>query len=401
MTQGVIFAPSFGNRPGKLIGRDDVISNFLEGLESPPGSKERAVLFLGQRGSGKTVLLLELADLARDKGFIVASPTIVSAGMQERIVEKLQDEGEKFLRMKKLKLTGGSLGAFGFSAGLQFSDTDRETKSFSYKLSKLCEALNSKGKGLLLLIDEVQANNADLKELIISYQELVGKNCNIAIALAGLPGAISSTLNDKVLTFLNRARKVELKALDITDVDLFYKQAFDAAGITLTDILRKQMAEATKGSPYMMQLVGHYVMKYAKGQRKVTEMECLAALRSAEEDFINDICRTALNTLSENDVKFLQAMAEDPEECWMADIAARMKVKADYVQIYKRRLVSAGVIEQHARGKVRFAMPYLRECLAGDLFMEEKECLMYFRSFSEAQKKRVLAYMRKLGSGDN
>ena len=226
MRSDTVFAPSFGNRPGQLIGREEMLRLCVEGLRSKSGAKERAVLLLGQRGSGKTVLLLELADRAEAEGYIVASPTIVSQGMLGRIVEKIQDEGEAFLRNSNKKLTGGNLGAFGFSVGLQFSESDRETKSFSYKLSKLCEALNSKGKGVLILIDEVQANSADLKELIISYQELVGKGCNAALVMAGLPAAVSGTLNDKVLTFLNRARKEPLPPLKTADVDAFYRQAF-------------------------------------------------------------------------------------------------------------------------------------------------------------------------------
>ena len=38
------------------------------------------MLMLGQRGSGKTVLLWELADRARKLGFVVATPTVASGG---------------------------------------------------------------------------------------------------------------------------------------------------------------------------------------------------------------------------------------------------------------------------------------------------------------------------------
>lgn len=60
-----IFSPSFGNRPSYLIGRGNVISTFMSGLEQEPGNRDRAMLMLGQRGSGKTVLLWELADRAQ------------------------------------------------------------------------------------------------------------------------------------------------------------------------------------------------------------------------------------------------------------------------------------------------------------------------------------------------
>ena len=46
-------------------------------LEQEPGNRDRAMLMLGQRGSGKTVLLWELADRARKLGFVVATPTVL------------------------------------------------------------------------------------------------------------------------------------------------------------------------------------------------------------------------------------------------------------------------------------------------------------------------------------
>ena len=83
-----IFSPSFGNRPSYLVGRGNVISTFISGLEQEPGNRDRAMLMFGQRGSGKTVLLWELADRARKLGFVVATPTVASEDMLERIVEK-------------------------------------------------------------------------------------------------------------------------------------------------------------------------------------------------------------------------------------------------------------------------------------------------------------------------
>ena len=35
-----IFSPSFGNRPSYLIGRSNVISTFMSGLEQEPGNRD-------------------------------------------------------------------------------------------------------------------------------------------------------------------------------------------------------------------------------------------------------------------------------------------------------------------------------------------------------------------------
>lgn len=113
-----VFSPSFGNRPSFLVGRSQLLSQLEQGLQSRPGSRERTVVVLGQRGSGKTVLLWELADRMRKQGFAVASPTIVADGMLERILEKLEDDCQLYAG-GKLHLAGGSVGALGFSAGIQ------------------------------------------------------------------------------------------------------------------------------------------------------------------------------------------------------------------------------------------------------------------------------------------
>lgn len=48
-----IFSPAFGNRPSYLVGRDQLLDRLLTGLSSTPGSRDRSVVMLGQRGSGK------------------------------------------------------------------------------------------------------------------------------------------------------------------------------------------------------------------------------------------------------------------------------------------------------------------------------------------------------------
>ena len=91
-SRDTIFSPAFGNRPAHLLGRDYLIDEIVASFSSRPGSKERATVLLGQRGYGKTVLLWELADRAREGGLAVASPTAVREGMVSRIAEKLQDD---------------------------------------------------------------------------------------------------------------------------------------------------------------------------------------------------------------------------------------------------------------------------------------------------------------------
>ena len=367
MISNTYFIPSFGNKPKELVGRSKEINTIISGLSSPVGSKERATLITGQRGYGKTVLLLELAERAAENGFITASPTVTSKGMLERIVEKIQDEGEKYLNASDLKLSGGTIGALGFTVGLQFDRDEQETKSFTYKLSKLCRALEAKGKGVLILVDEVQASSESLQELIIAYQELVGEGRNLAIAMAGLPGAVSSVLNNHVLTFLNRAGKIELGPLKDGDIRAYYTEAFSKTGLVVDNDEIEEAVKASMGSPYMMQLIGYYVTSYA-GEDGAVNADCLnKAINAAGKEFMTDICKTALNSLSDADINFIKAMAVDKDSSKINDISTRLGVSTDYVQRYKRRLIDSGIITQERRGEVKFAVPYLKDYILNSM----------------------------------
>lgn len=52
MLKDSVFSPSFGNRPSYLVGRDDVLHRFEQGLRSASGNRDRAMVLSGQRGSG-------------------------------------------------------------------------------------------------------------------------------------------------------------------------------------------------------------------------------------------------------------------------------------------------------------------------------------------------------------
>ena len=367
MRRDTVFSPSFGNRPSALVGREAVLREFANAMESDPGSRDRAIVLLGQRGSGKTVLLWEFADQVEKSGFVVASPTITADDMLERIVEKIQDQGERFIRRSSSRVTGGTVGALGFTVGLEFSREVTETKSAQYRLTQLARRLTAEGHGILILVDELQANSSEVRKLVSVYQEMVGERLNVAIALAGLPSAVSATLNDHMLTFLNRASRVALQPLAVDDVEPYLRNAFRTLGLCIPDSLVRRAAECTQGSPYLLQLIGHNVVMRAGDDGTVTEDNLSDALESAVRTFERDVCETTLAALSEKDVEFLEAMASDCPRSRVSDVAERTGVTVDYAQKYRKRLIDAGVIEPAGRGFVRFAVPYLQSYLsAGD-----------------------------------
>lgn len=356
-----IFQPTFGTRPVQYIGRDGAIEQFLEGLREPVGSRNRCTLYLGQRGMGKTALLLELSDRAQEEGYVVARVT-AHEGMPQAIIEQLQLNGSKFFNDDKRTIAGVTVGAFGFAFGLTFSESTERQYGFRAKMSLLCDKLAEKGKGALILIDEV-CTSAAMREVASAYQELVGDQKNIAIAMAGLPHSVSGVLNDKVLTFLNRATKVNLGLISTNLIRAYYDRAFRMVKIAVSDEILDRAARATRGFPYLMQLIGYYLIQYTLEGETVTKVIMDKAERAAMSDLDDNVFKPILNPLSDNDRVFLKAMACCGATVTTAKLQAKLGKGGPAIQPYRKRLLEAGVIEAPRRGELVFAVPYLSEYL--------------------------------------
>ena len=149
---------------------------------------------------------------------------------------------------------------------------------------------------------------------------------DVAVAFAGLPSAVSSTLKNKVLTFLNRSMKINLQPLRKSEIFSFYRTAFQENGIQITDELCKEASEATDGSPYMMQLIGHHIIKNITKDDEVTKEIIDTAIALSIEDYYNDICETVLKDLSGRDIEFLLAMSKDDKASKASDMIDRLNM---------------------------------------------------------------------------
>ena len=355
------FVPSFGNRPTRIVGREALVRSMLEGLKRPIGSRERCALVLGQRGMGKTALLLELAAHANEYGFIVAR---VSAGpsMLDDIIDAIQVEGGKLVSGTGTRLNNVSAGAFGFSVGLTFTKEVSESYGFRAKMSLLCDRLEASGTGVLVLIDEVQPNSDQMRQFAGTYQLLVGDGKNIAVVMAGLPSAISNVLNDEVLTFLNRAIRETLDVVSVGQVRAYYATTFKELGIAVTNDLLSRAAEVTRGFPYLLQLVGYYLVEYSGGE-SIDEEVFANAVESALMDLDHNVFDATLRPLSAGDVEFLCAMAPDGDVSTTAEVQRRFGGGKNRFQPYRARLIEAGVVCAPQRGVLEFTVPYLSEYL--------------------------------------
>ena len=359
-----VFLPAFGNKPETIVGRRAVTASFVDGLSCPIGHKQRTSILIGQRGAGKTALLLEFAELAEKRGFVPARVT-ANDDMLEEIIQTIQVGGAKYVRSPK-GVKGFSAGALGFSFGLTFTDETETKYGFRIKLGMLCDELEKHGKGVLILVDEVQPNTEQMRSLAATYQHLIGDGKNIAIAMAGLPSSISGVLNDKILTFLNRAQKIYLEPLPYGDVSVAYATEFSKQGKSIDPGSLDRAVNATRGYPYLYQLIGYYILGYTGDKHVITTAIVEQAVETSKREMIESVFLTVLSSLSGKDIEFLKVMSEDRDASRISEIAARLKVDFPYAQKYRTRLIQAGVIAPTGRGVLAFDIPYLGEYLRGE-----------------------------------
>lgn len=356
------FHPSFGSRPDEIVGRDKVIEQFLKGLDREPGHRDRATLILGQRGMGKTALLLQFAEIAKEKGYIAARVTS-SENMLDEIIESIQIAGSDYVANQKTHIKGFSVGALGFSFGLTFSEEVQKNYGFRTKLSLLCDRLAESDHKILLLIDEVQPDTDSMRTLASTYQHLAGEEKDIAIVMAGLPGSISRVLNDKVLTFLNRARKQHLGPLSIGAVTSYYSSAFAREHRSITPNQISRAANATRGFPYLLQLIGYYVLELTHSENDLTDDVLENAINAAQEELKEDVFSPTLNVLSRKDIEILTAIAQQGAVASVAEVISALGITNNYFQQYRARLIDAGVVEAPRDGELSITVPYLDEYL--------------------------------------
>jgi hypothetical protein len=123
------------------------------------------------------------------------------------------------------------------------------------------------------------------------------------------------------------------------------------------------MAEGTRGYPFLIQLVGAQSWRIRRDAPEVSLDDAEAGVANARRRLGSLVYEPALDEASDVDRSFLLAMAQDNAASRIADVTERLGITKNYASVYRRRLIDAELIEPAGRGRVDFALPYLREYL--------------------------------------
>lgn len=359
------FTPGFGNSPPVLAGRDDILAQFADAVDDGAGSPGRATLYTGARGTGKTVMLNEVAAICKQRGWVVIHETATS-GFVTRLVTQhlpaLLREHDPNANKTKLKGVTAPLGIGAVT--WENTSPDVVAAGLRNQLELLCELLADHATGVLITLDEIHHRQvSELRDFFTALQHLIREELDIVFAAAGLPSEVSDLLSDDVLTFLRRADRHTLGAVAYGEVERTIRDTVESGGRAIGAAACARAAGATGGYPFLIQLVGYHVWRQHPTATEITEADVVAAVPAALRRMGSLVHEPALMDLSHIDRSFLVAMALDEGPSKIADIASRLDVDAKYASVYRQRLIDAQMIHSAGHGLIAFSLPYMRDYL--------------------------------------
>ena len=312
------FRPSFGTNPPTVAGRDAIVAEFADALDSGPGARGRAALFTGNRGIGKTVMLNESEAVARERGWVVVSET-ATPGLLDRLTGEALPELADLLRQGPREHQDASPGSTCRRTSGEWSSSCRPPTrpgGLRTQLNALTDELERHGTGLLVTLDEVHSRRArdDVAQLGAVVQHAFREERPVAFAAAGLPAAVQDLLSEDVSTFLRRARRYVLEPLTPVAAEEALRVPIETHGDGIGAEALARAAAATYGYPFLVQLVGDQAWRQDPSSEEITEAHVAVAVEASLREVGALVHEPALNDLSETDRAFVKVMVEDDGE---------------------------------------------------------------------------------------
>lgn len=344
--------------PPQIVDRDKVLFDFELALENGPGAEGRFMRVTGERGMGKTVILKKMADLAKGRGW-----NAIVTEANEGCVDYIKD---KLLSFIGTPLQGGSINLR--IGRLDFADP-------AYKaitLRRLLEIYFERSESPLFLgVDEVQdAFTTELREIVQSARARLGDGDEVAITVAGLPDMMSQARQAKGLTFLHRAMAQDIGLLDMGRVRGSYRQTFESGGITMDLSVLDQLATATGGHPYLMQLLGRRLWDHCKAAdaRSINSDDVAFALDESMKVFKDAVVDVMMQEISPSERAYLQALKSLGGTASSHDVAVAMGYQDDKksnatskTSKFRTALIKKGLVSSPSRGIVKISEQMLAD----------------------------------------
>ena len=343
MNQGT-FTLTFGQEPSSYIKRDDVAKEICDDffLDFP---LSHVYVITGVRGSGKTVLLTSISKkIAEKKDWIV-----VDVNPNREILSQVAAGLYECPAVKPYFLAGSfsiSFKGFGFSI-----EGKEPVSNIKTVLERMLRVLNGHKKKVLITIDEM-SKNSNTKAFVHDFQSLLRDGFPVFLLMTGLYENVDALQNNRNLTFLYRAPKVNLQPLDISRIEGEYRKIFKG----IPEETARQLAALTKGYAFAYQVVGYLFSKYGDAGKIIEEYDRYLSVYVYDKIW---------ESLPQKERVFLRSFDSEEEQ------AKTLQEKSGFTpkeySVYRDRFIKSGLGSGAARGTLSFTLPRFLEFIAKEI----------------------------------
>lgn len=376
------FAPGAGSQPPELAGRDRIISSAEIALQRILMERHsKSQILLGLRGTGKTVLLNKIQQLAESytyqTSFIEAPdersltdllyPKIHQTLRRLSIVESAKTKTYQAMQALRSFASVFKISAGDVSINVEPEIGTADSGILEYDLSDLFirvgEAAKAANQGWALLIDEVQyLSTEELSALIVAIHHVNQRNLPIMFFGAGLPQV--AALSGDAKSYAERLFDYPpVGALKPEHASAAIKEPILDEEEEITEGALNAIIEKTKGYPYFLQEWGFQAWNFAeKSPINVTDVEKAtdAALRRLDDGFF----RVRFDRLTPKERRYVCAMAKLGEGPYRsADVAEILNENVQSLGPCRAQIINKGMIYSPSYGDIDFTVPLFEEYL--------------------------------------
>jgi hypothetical protein len=376
------FAPGAGSQPPELAGRDQIILDAEIALKRIlAGKHDKSQILLGLRGTGKTVLLNKIENLAEGAGYITS---FIEAPEDKSLVELVYPKIHQGLRklsvIEEAKATAiGAMKALrGFASIFKISTGDysitvdpeagiADSGILEYDLSdlfvKVGEAARAAKKGWALLIDEVQYLSEDeLSALIVAIHRVNQKGLPIIFFGAGLP--LIAALSGDAKSYAERLFNYPpIGALNNQAATAAIEQPIMSEGESIAPAALKKIIIKTEGYPYFLQEWGFQAWNIAeKSPIGIGDIDKAspAAIKRLDEGFF----KVRFDRLTPKEREYVIAMAKLGQGPYRSsDVANVLGESSQSLGPCRAKIISKGMIYSPSYGDIDFTVPMFDDYL--------------------------------------
>ena len=375
------YTPNAGAEPQAVVGRDDQLTSFelLLGRVGR-GRTEQSMIITGLRGVGKTVLLGRFRTTALGQDWVVVElevskhdetefrrdlsarlrTALLELSPRARWTERFQ-HAAAVLRSFTLSVdpAAGSVSAgFDVDAAEGFADHANLGMDLTDVFIALGEAATERGRGVVLLLDEVQfLSRLQLEALIEALHKMVQRKLPVTLVAAGLP-QIAELAGD-AKSYAERLFKFPAIAnLGSDDAKAALARPAAEEGASFAAGALDEAVTITGGYPYFIQELGYAVWTIADGP-VISRADVLSAVPAYEAKLDASFFRVRLDRATELQRAYLRAMAElGPAAQKASDVADVMGRTSTNLGPTRAELINMGLLYTPEHGYAAFTVPH-------------------------------------------